>query len=29
LIRQQRIIEELRSEISSLLTMVKYDWNKF
>jgi hypothetical protein len=29
LIRQQRIIEELRSEISSLLTMVKYDWGKF
>jgi hypothetical protein len=29
LIRQQRIIEELRAEISSLLTMVKYDWNKF
>jgi hypothetical protein len=29
LVRQQRIIEELRSEISSLLTMVKYDWNKF
>jgi hypothetical protein len=26
LIRQQRIIEELRAEISSLLTMVKYDW---
>jgi hypothetical protein len=25
LIRQQRIIEELRAEISSLLTMVKYD----
>lgn len=25
LVRQQRIIEELRAEISALLTLVKYD----